>query len=382
MVSNGIYILASILTIISPNIECLLAFRVLTGLCQGAFFSLVYLIVLECVSKRHIATVEYIAQFFYAVGEIIAVTIGYLIKFSWKFQIMCISIALGLFFIMCFFLLPESPRWLYSQRRYQDTKKVFDWFGKLNKKDTSSITFEHTEKPQFNVQCTSDNEPYTQNDEECEPLQKSPNDTSRPNILALFQTLSGFLASMTQLILWISIGLIYSGLFYDAANIGSNFYVSSALLAASEMPVVFLFVIINKYGRKRPLIYCLTISTISSAILPFIGTIADGKLQVSVAVVSKLAATGCISIMFIYTPEMFPTVLRSSALNFCLFVQEMAIFTAPIFLEYSFGPYNCSTFIIFAVSGAIGTLTLCFFGRETLGVPLFDTVRQYHEFVR
>lgn len=379
MVSNGVYILASILTIISPNIECLLALRVLTGLCQGAFFSLVYLIVLECVNKRHIATVEYIAQFFYALGEIIAVTIGYFLIFSWKFQLMSISIALGLFFTMCIFLLPESPRWLYSERRYEETKKVVDWFGKLNKKDTSSIVFEHSENSNF---LYSDNDPQ-QTDAESEPLQNSANKgTSSQNVLALCRTLPGFLASMTQLILWISIGLIYSGLFYDAANIGSNFYVSSALLAASEMPVVFLFVFINKYGRKKPLICCLTISTISCATLPFIATIANGQLQVWVAVVSKLAATGCISIMFIYTPETFPTVLRSSALNFCLFVQEMAIFTAPIMLEYSLGPYNCSTFVIFAVSGAIGALTVCLFGKETLGVPLFDTVRQYHEFVR
>ena len=376
MIANVIYIVASVVTMFSPNIESLLAFRVITGLCQGAFFPLVYLIMVECVTKKHIATVEYIAQVFYALGEMIAVTIGYVLIFSWQFQVMCIAIALLLFFVICLLVLPESPRWLYSEQRYEDSKKVLNWFGKLNNKDTTSIIFDEDDRRLL----SSNNPPGS--DIETDPLQNQPKSTTHPNILGLFKTLPAFFVTMTQVISWVSIGFIYSGLFYDAKNIGSDFYVSSILLAASEMPVVFLCLFINKHGRKMPLIWCLVISTVSCAVLPFTGSVAGGKLQISIAVVSKLAATGGISITFIYTPETFPTILRSSGLNICLCAQEMAIFMAPFLLQYTFGPYNCSTFLIFAASGALATLTVIFFGKETLGVPLFDTVRQYQEFAR
>ena len=112
------------------------------------------------------------------------------------------------------------------------------------------------------------------------------------------------------------------------------------------------------------------------------GNIANGNLEVCIAVLSKIAATGCVTIMILFTPATFPTVLRCSAFNACLFFQQIAICTAPFLLEYSFGPYDCSAFVIFASTGLIASLALSVFTKETMKAPLMDTVEQFHNFVQ
>ena len=357
------YILVSIATIFAPNIECFLFLRFLTGLFQGPIFSLIYLIMVECVNK-HMSLIGYLAQFCFSVGEVTAVMMGYALLYSWRHQVILFSLFLILFFLVTLCLLPESPRWLVCNERRDEAINILKWFARMNHRDEENIHFGETQKL-----------------EDRQLLLHKEKTDAKPSFLQLLKTFQGVMTLMTHILIWISVGFIYAALFYDAQNIGSNFYVASLLLASSESLVVLLYGVINRFGRKRPLQVCLIISSISCLAVPFAGALTTGSVNILIAVLAKVSATGCVSIMFLFTPETFPTVLRCSVFNVCLFFQQAAICSAPILLHYTFGPYNCNAFVIFASSGLVASLALWLYSKETARAPLMDTVQQFHKFV-
>ena len=253
MILIVLYLIVSVLTVFAPTIESLLFLRVLTGLCQGPVFSLIYLIMVECVNK-HVTLIAYIAQFFYAVGEVLAVFTGYFLCYSWELQIILFSLVLLSFVVLTLFLLPESPRWLYCEGKREEAVEILRWFAKLNHKDEDIVKFgenQEVEDLQFLI-----------------PKQKPEVTSSFSHLLG---TSRGFMTFMTHALTWISIGFIYAGLLYGAQGIGSDFYVVSSLLASSESLVVLLYPVVTKYGNKRPLQVCLICATFACYIVPFTG---------------------------------------------------------------------------------------------------------------
>ena len=90
---------------------------------------------------------------------------------------------------------------------------------------------------------------------------------------------------------------------------------------------------------------------------------------------------GSFNCLYIYTPETFPTVLRSTAVNSCFVAQNIAVTIAAVLCETQFGPHNCGPFVTYGVLGLISLLSISTFGKETSGMTLFNTVEEYNKFV-
>ena len=92
-------------------------------------------------------------------------------------------------------------------------------------------------------------------------------------------------------------------------------------------------------------------------------------------------AAGAYQIMYIYTPESFPMVLRSIAMSFCFLAQNISITAAAIMTETSFAPMGSGPFIVYGSLGILAVIVVGLFGKETLGNPLFNTVTEFKDFV-
>lgn len=68
---------------------------------------------------------------FFAMGVMIVALVGFLVRTWWVYQIF-LSIA-TLPFVLCCWMLPETPFWLLSEERYEDAQKVIDTMARWNK---------------------------------------------------------------------------------------------------------------------------------------------------------------------------------------------------------------------------------------------------------
>ena len=80
------------------------------------------------------------------------------------------------------------------------------------------------------------------------------------------------------------------------------------------------------------------------------------------------------NLLFIYTAELFPTVVRNAALGCTSQASQMGAIVAPLIVVLG----EQVPFAVFGVSGIIGGL-LVFYLPETMNKPLYDTMAGLEE---
>ena len=86
------------------------------------------------------------------------------------------------------------------------------------------------------------------------------------------------------------------------------------------------------------------------------------------------------NILYTYSPELYPTVLRGIGLLLCSAAARVAVIIAPFVTNLSYGPYDCTPYIIFAACGFLSSVFVFFFGPETLNKPLSNTIKDFYTF--
>lgn len=123
------YSLFTLLCAFSPNYTVLLIFRFLSGLGMGAVFPLPYAIVSEFVNSRKRTLFNGIMDACLSVGYFIAPLLGMIILphlamgVSWRIFFAVASLPFFYAFIVKK-ALPESPRWLAEQGRYEEANNI------------------------------------------------------------------------------------------------------------------------------------------------------------------------------------------------------------------------------------------------------------------
>ena len=312
---------------------------------------------------------------------------GYASKTSWRLQLLIVSLPLIAFFLLYLFVLPESPMWLYSKEKTGKAEKILKNFAKLNGRDPSMIVLSPLEKEDrresraaSEMSCSS---PLSLSHElglDDEGLiDDKPAEEHNESILDLFRTWHACMLTIGQICAWFAVALVYYGLTFDAGNIGGDSYVNSTLLAIIEIPVWLISFVMNIFGRKRTFYVCLLLSSAACVILPFTEPLAHGNFQIAFAMVGKCMAAAAFDLLYTYTPELYPTVLRGTGLLLCSASARIATILAPFITDLKYGMYDCTPYIIFSASGFISSIFIIIYGIETLGKPLSITLQEFYK---
>ncbi|XP_036362041.1 organic cation transporter protein-like isoform X3 [Octopus sinensis] len=179
-----------------------------------------------------------------------------------------------------------------------------------------------------------------------------------------------------------AVNTVYYGLVFGSATLAGNLFVSTSLMAAVELAAyVVLIFLLKKWGRKP--LYS------SSIILAGFACFASGFVKIWAAdivwlstlllLVGKFAASASFAIIYNYTTELFPTVIRNTILGLSSCFGRIGSMAAPyIFLA---GAQMKSKFgvglpgIFFGILSIIAGL-LSLFLPETKGCSLPDTFEE------
>ncbi|XP_030828406.1 organic cation transporter protein-like [Strongylocentrotus purpuratus] len=301
-------------------------------------------------SKRNITGILFAVPF--ATGYVCLALVAYFIRYWKTLEIVATVPTLVLMAIMMF--LPESVRWQISSGRYDKAEKTLATMAKSNKKTLPSPLFTEQFKEQ----------------------RKSEGAGHQASALDLFRTPKMRMRSINLTFNWMVNAVVYHGLSLNTSNLGVNDYLAFAIAGAVEIPAyLFSSVLVEVIGRPRCLCGLLLLSgasLLSSAIFP------PGTALTVFAMIGKFGISAAYAVLFLYTVELYPTSIRSSAMGLFSTFSRVAGIISPLILTLS-KYWRPLPMVIYGAAGvAVGFSTLLL--PETRGRKLPDTLEEGENF--
>ncbi|XP_043448631.1 solute carrier family 22 member 1 isoform X2 [Prionailurus bengalensis] len=123
---------SGVLTAVAPDYTSLLLFRLLQGLVSKGSWTSGYILITEFMGLGHRRTVAILYQAAFTVGLVLLSGVAYAIP-HWRWLQLAISLPIFLF-LFYYWCVPESPRWLLSQKRNAQVMKIMGHIARKNGK--------------------------------------------------------------------------------------------------------------------------------------------------------------------------------------------------------------------------------------------------------
>ncbi|XP_069131245.1 organic cation transporter protein-like isoform X1 [Argopecten irradians] len=240
-------------------------------------------------SKRKYAGI--VIEYFFSVGLMLVAGVSYFARHWFYINIICSAPAI--LFVVYWWLIPESPRWLISKQRYEEANEILQKAAKVNKVVIEKNVFEK------------------------EINNSTPEPTGR--VWQLFSTRVMLLRTLVILFNWCIVSMIYYGLSLNAGNLGGNFYLNMFLSGLVEVPAnTMVLLLVDRVGRKK--MYCFSMilggCACASTIFPILyGEIENQSIITALAMIGKFGATASFNTIYFYSAELYPTVVRNAGMG-------------------------------------------------------------------
>ncbi|KAF7993231.1 hypothetical protein HCN44_006291 [Aphidius gifuensis] len=358
-ISLIIQLVGGILVAISPNYWSFVLARAIVGTSISGIYLTAYVIATEMVgpSKRRIAGV--CVQLFWTIGYVGVAGLAALFP-DWRNLQYAITLP-SIFFLLYWWLIPESARWLITKGRDEEAKDILQSASIENERELSRDTIQQL--LDYNTEKVDKNE-NTGGTTIIHYLIKYPNIRNKTLFLCL---------------IWIVASGTYYGLSWGASKLNGNPYVIHAISGAIEAPVyLFLILTLDRWGRKKTLLGSMILTGIalnSSALLTNYG-FTNGSI--AMYMIGKMAITSAYGVAYLFTTEQYPTTVRNMGLGAC----STAARIGPILATHIHNLESLVVWLPFVTLGAAaftsGALVMLL--PETLNKKLPETMKDGENF--
>ena len=298
-------------------------------------------------------------QVFFAVAVALLGLLAYLIP-SW--QHLTIASALptvfGLFIVNT---IPESPRWLASQGRYDEAEAILKKISMENGFGNKHVSLRRAK------------------------LTSKPGSSERSyGILDLFTNRSTCIITVIMIICWFVNSLVYYGLSLNVKNLGGNMYVNFVLAGLVEIPSYMLTVFLLHWSGCRKALFYFMLGAAGSCWMCM-------KLQEhentnpawlsASAMLGKFCISASFAVVYVYAAELFPTVIRNIGMGVATVASRIGGILCPFVVLMGEQSRSLPMFIFACMSIVAGLAGLKL--PETKGRPMPETMedleRSEHE---
>ena len=337
------------LSALSPSYAWLVVFRTLTGFGVGGTLPVDYSIFAEYLPRNKRGRYLVYLESFWAIGTIVAAGLAWLIvpRFGWR-VLLALSAAPGLIIYFIRRHVPESPRYLLVNGRLEEMRAVLTQVANENGVPVPDLTITVPPRRRGVTVAALWRRPYAR------------------RTLMLWIT-------------WFAISLGYYGTFIWLPSIfvGRGFtflrtYQNVFLMALAQLPGYFSAAyLVERWGRRPTLALYL----VMSGVFTYLFAVVTGLTSiVGMAVLMSFFCLGAWGALYAYTPELYPTEIRSTGMGWASGMTRIAGSLGPLLgaslLQTSF----TAGLSLYAVAFIVGGVVIFALGTETKGLPLADTL--------
>ncbi|XP_075677374.1 organic cation transporter protein-like [Dermatophagoides pteronyssinus] len=356
IIYSPITTLCILLSIFAPNLSIYAFSLFIKGICVAGIYQSAFTLGIECLDGKWRFWLGNSYSVIFASGAIYACLCAWWLR-SWR--LMEISNLFPAIFMLPYpLILSESIRWQFSAGKIQQALRQITVAANKNNVDIPDDLFQsfliESEKPI--------------NEKTCDQQQ------SNVSIMDLFGHKLIRKWTITFLYIWFTNALVYYGLSFLASDINQNIYLSMVLLMIVEFPGVLVASYLGDFTRKYVLMGIMITGGCSCIISSFLSA---GNLKMWLAILGKMSISGSFSLIYVYSAEIFPTILRITGLGMCSFCSRFGAMSAPYLLQlHLFGdsfPFRVIG-IITLLAGIVSILL-----PETKGKKLPDTLAEVEQ---
>uniref|UniRef100_A0A3B4VBV8 Solute carrier family 22 member 5-like n=1 Tax=Seriola dumerili TaxID=41447 RepID=A0A3B4VBV8_SERDU len=264
----------------------------------------------------------------FAFGYMMLPLFAYFLR-DWRSLLLALSVP-GLLYFPLWWFVPESPRWLLSQGRVEEAETIVRDAAKRNQVEAPEVIFDN-----YNTE-THPKEHF--------------------NIFSLLRTRN---IRNTTVILCMVLSAGYFGLSLNTSRLHANPYISCFISAAVEVPAYISSWLALRYLPRRLSVICILLL---GGVSLYLIQLVPQNLSVALEMLGKFAITTGTALLFAYTAELYPTVLRNTATGTC------TTLLLPFYLPY----------IILGTLAVVSSFASLFLP-ESFGQPLPQTIQQMHQ---
>jgi MFS family permease len=257
-------------------------------------------------------------------------------------------IAITIFIVVHIYFV-ESPRWLNSKNRMLEAIEAFEKLSIINNTHKNFLYF-----------LESNREMIQNSANEIKKIEKT------HNLIDIFFYKSQKKKMLVLMYLWFAITFSFYGLFINLERKEGNIFIDTIITYTAEVIAeLFSGFCANIFGRVFMIKY-LSFAGGIGFLLNFL--INSRTIQPFLIFVSSFGFSGALNILYIYTPESFPTSIRAKTFGFLFLISRAAAVVVPVVSNIS---RHMPLFI--AILSSLGGWMTCFL-EETLGREMVDDI--------
>ncbi|XP_032067291.1 solute carrier family 22 member 4 isoform X1 [Thamnophis elegans] len=342
----------SFLQIFSTSWEMFTVLFLIVGMGQISNYVVAFILGTEILGKsvRIIFSTLGVCIFF-AIGYMLLPLFAYFIR-DWRMLLLALTVP-GVCCIPLWWFIPESPRWLISQGRFTEAEAIIRKAAKRNKIPAPEIILDPVDVEDLKAK------------------------QHQGVFLDLFRSRNIAIMTFMSLLLWMFTSIGYFGLSLSTPNLHGDAYFNCFLSAVIEVPAyVIAWLLLRVFPRRYTISGTLFLG---GGVILFIQLVPPDLhiLSLILVMLGKFGITSAFSMLYVYTAELYPTIVRNMAVGSTSMSSRVGSIIAPYFVFL--GAYG--KFLPYILMGSltllIGVLTL--FLPESFGKPLpetFDEMQQ------
>lgn len=356
LISNLLMAVSGTCAAFSTSFSLYCLFRFGCGMALSGLGLNTFSLIVEWIPTRVRTVVGTLTGYCYTVGQLLLAALAYFIR-DWRWLTLAVSLPFYVSFLYSWWFL-ESSRWLVlsnnSEQAIKNLKSVAKFNGRCKEGEKINIkTLEESMKKEMSGSQGS----YS--------------------FLDLFRTPT--MRSMTICLsaVWLSTSFAYYGLAMDLQKFGVDIYLIQVIFGAVDIPAkVVVTVSMSLMGRRISQSGALIVAGVTILINLLVPTDKQ-TIRTCLAVVGKGCLAASFNCCYLYSGELYPTIIRQNGMGWVSMMARVGAMVAPmVLLTGDFIPWLPG--LIYGGAPILSGVAAIFLP-ETLGSPLPDTIQDVED---
>ncbi|KAJ0060792.1 hypothetical protein NL108_001653, partial [Boleophthalmus pectinirostris] len=285
----------------STNYYVFVVLRFLLAMVSSGYLVVVFVYVTEFTGSKVRTWTSMHVHAAFAVGVMVVALTGYCVRVWWIYQII-LSTCTAPFLLFCW-KFPETPFYLLAKGRYSEAQSLLDNIARVNGMECRLRAEELMELEK--------NGPGLPQKE----AQSAAQSEKKLSILDLFGSWRMAGRTCTVWAIWFIGSLGYYVFSLGSVTLGGNQYVNLFLVGLVELPSYLIGCFaMDRIGRKRTCAPALLLGSVA-CILIIVVPANIHALTIALSMIGKFSIAIAFGLIYLYTCELYPTIIRSLAVG-------------------------------------------------------------------